>query len=80
MSGKVLFRIEHYFNNAWLLVKVRLLESHNFARHVEWHDTLDTATEYARREIENAKARAPYRKNEFRVTDHIGNVHWKDPQ
>ena len=78
MSGKLLFRVEHYFDSTWLPVKVRLLESHNFARHVEWHDALDVATEYAQREVENAKTRAPFRNNEFRVTDHIGTVHWKN--
>ena len=80
MSGKLLFRIEHYFDNAWTPVKVHIGGPRYGIAPVEWHETKDVAVEYAKREVDNAKIRAPFRANEFRVTDHIGNVHWKDPQ
>lgn len=78
MAGKLLFRIEHEFGFTWLPVKVRLLESHNFARFVEWYDALDVAIDYAKRELERSAKDTFRPQSAFRVSDHLGTVHWRN--
>ena len=77
----LLYRIEAQFGPSWNPVKVRLDGQHNFARRVEWHDSLSVATEYAKREAKADAERYPHaewRRYKFRVVDHLGETHWTE--
>jgi hypothetical protein len=76
----LLYRIESRFGPAWDPVKIRLDGAHNFAALTEWHETLAVAIEYAEREQKKDAERyqhESHRRYQFRVTDHLGAVHWK---
>jgi len=81
--SKTLYRVEtQHRNQGWL--GVRFWDPLNPGTPKEWFDSLDECAAVAI--IEDNKDAAGYAANhgkvnamrlQFRVTDHIGNVHWK---
>ena len=83
MSGqKLLFRIESKSFSSWDPVMVHIDGPRYGVVPVEWHSSADDAITYARREKEKDALtnRDAHRRSMFRVADHLGYVHWQDPE
>jgi hypothetical protein len=76
----VLYHIEKNNGVGWVPESVREDGAHKLAAFTEWFKSLDVCRGYAIRQHQKHGGAGLCGKTLFRVTDHIGNVHWTAPQ